>query len=94
MEKDLEILEKILRDQNYATEYISMILQHLVKELGQSSLERFTPNFIYSALAFELGRAKSKEIAEYFEEFKSKGSYRTSLQKAIEDSPSFSKYTK
>ena len=41
-----------------------MILQHLVKELGQSSLERFTPNFIYSALAFELGRNKSKEIAD------------------------------
>lgn len=94
MEKDLEILEKILRDQNYTTDFIVMILQHLVKELGQSSLERFTPNFIYSTLAFELGRAKAKEIAEYFEEFKTKGSYRTLLQKTLEDSPTFSKYTK
>lgn len=94
MEKDLEILEKILRDQNYTTDFIVMILQHLVKELGQASLDSFTPNFIYSALAFELGRSKSKEIAEYFEEFKDKGSYRTSLQKALEDSPSFSKFVK
>jgi hypothetical protein len=46
MEKDLDILETILRDQNYATEYIAMILQHLVKELGQSSLERFTFSYL------------------------------------------------
>jgi hypothetical protein len=92
LEKDLEILEKILRDMNYSPTYISIMLNHLVKKLQESSLEYMTPQFVYVTLAFEEGRHKAKEISEYFEEMKEKGSYRTSLQKTIDNSPTFSKF--
>jgi len=88
----LEILEKILRDMNYSTTYISIMLNHLVEKLEESSLEYMTPQFVYVTLAFEEGRHKAKEISEYFEEMKEKGSYRTSLQKTIDNSPTFSKF--
>jgi hypothetical protein len=92
LEKDLEILEKILRDMNYSPTYISIMLNHLVEKLQGSSLEYMTPQFVYVTLAFEEGRHKAKEISEYFEEMKEKGSYRTNLQKAIHNSPTFSKF--
>ena len=92
LEKDLEILEKILRDMNYSPTYISIMLNHLVEKLEESSLEYMTPQFVYVTLAFEEGRHKAKEISEYFEEMKDTGSYRTNLQKAINNSPTFSKF--
>jgi hypothetical protein len=92
LEKDLKILEKILMDMNYSPTYISIMLNHLVEKLQESSLEYMTPQFVYVTLAFEEGRHKAKEISEYFEEMKEKGSYRTSLQKAINNSPTFSKF--
>ena len=93
LEKDLKILEKILMDMNYSPTYISIMLNHLVEKLQESSLEYMTPQFVYVTLAFEEGRHKAKEISEYFEEMKEKGSYRTSLQKTIDNSPTFSKFT-
>jgi hypothetical protein len=92
LEKDLEILEKILKDMNYSTTYISIMLNHLVEKLEESSLEYMTPQFVYVTLAFEEGRHKAKEISEYFEEMKDTGSYRTNLQKTINNSPTFSKF--
>jgi hypothetical protein len=92
LEKDLEILEKILKDMNYSPTYISIMLNHLVEKLEESSLEYMTPQFVYVTLAFEEGRHKAKEISEYFEEMKDTGSYRTNLQKAINNSPTFSKF--
>lgn len=92
LEKDLEILEKILMDMNYSPTYISIMLNHLVEKLEESSLEYMTPQFVYVTLAFEEGRHKAKEISEYFEEMKDTGSYRTNLQKAINNSPTFSKF--
>ena len=78
---------------NYSPTYISILLNHLVEKLGQSSLENMTPQFIYATLAFEEGRHKSKEISEYFQDMKEKGFYKTNLQKAIDNSPTFSKYS-
>ena len=92
LEKDLEILEKILMDMNYSPTYISIILNHLVEKLGDSSLENMTPQFIYATLVFEEGRHKAKEISEYFQEMKEIGSYKTNLQKTINNSPTFSKF--
>jgi hypothetical protein len=92
LEKDLNILEKILRDMNYSTSYISVLLNHLVKQLEKSSLSHFTPQFIYSVLTFEEGRHTAKQISEYFEDFKKYGSYKTSLEKTIDNSPTFSKF--
>ena len=92
LETDLEILEKILRDMNYSPTYISIMLSHLVEKLEDLSLENMTPQFIYVTLAFEEGRHKSREISEYFQEMKETGSYKTNLQKAIDNSPTFSKF--
>ncbi len=77
---------------NYSPTYISIMLNHLVEKLEESSLEYMTPQFVYVTLAFEEGRHKAKEISEYFEEMKDTGSYRTNLQKAINNSPTFSKF--
>jgi hypothetical protein len=92
LEKDLEILEKILKEMNYSPTYISIMLNHLVEKLQDSSLKEMTPQFVYVTLAFEEGRHKAKEISEYFEEMKDTGSYRTNLQKAINNSRAFSKF--
>jgi hypothetical protein len=92
LETDLEILEKILRDMNYSPTYISIMLSHLVEKLEDLSLENMTPQFIYVTLAFEEGRHKAREISEYFQEMKETGSYKTNLQKAIDNSPTFSKF--
>lgn len=92
LENDLEILEKILKEMNYSPTYISIMLNHLVEKLQDSSLEEMTPQFVYVTLAFEEGRHKAKEISEYFEEMKDTGSYRTNLQKSINNSPTFSKF--
>ena len=92
LETDLEILEKILRDMNYSPTYISIMLSHLVEKLEDLSLENMTGQFIYVTLAFEEGRHKAREISEYFQEMKETGSYKTNLQKAIDNSPTFSKF--
>ena len=92
LETDLEILEKILRDMNYSPTYISIMLSHLVEKLEDLSLENMTPQFIYVTLAFEEGRHKAREISEYFQDMKETGSYKTNLQKAIDNSPTFSKF--
>lgn len=87
MEKDLEMLREILTELKYTPTYIQVILDHLLKELSMSSLDEITPHFIYSVLAFEEGRAKAKEIAEYFEDYKKTGTFRTHLQKMLDKSP-------
>ena len=92
LEKDLEILEKILNGMNFSPTYISIILNYLVEKLEESSLENMTPQFIYATLLFEEGRHKAREISEYFQEMKEKGSYRTILQKTIDNSPTFNKF--
>ena len=92
LEKDLEILEKILNGMNYSPTYISIILNYLVEKLEESSLENMTPQFIYATLLFEEGRHKSREISEYFQEMKETGSYKTILQKTMDSSPTFSKF--
>jgi hypothetical protein len=92
LEKDLVMLEKILMDMKYSPSYISMLLSHLVKQLENSSLTHFTPQFIYSSLSFEEGRHKARQISEYFEDLKKHGSYKTSLQKTIDNSPTFNKF--
>jgi len=92
LEKDLEMLETILKDMKYSPSYITMLLNHMVKQLDNSSLTYFTPQFIYSVLSFEEGRHKARQISEYFEDLKEKGFYKNTLQKTIDNSPTFSKF--
>ena len=92
LEKDLDILDKILKELNYTSSYRETILSKLVKNLQEYGLDHFTRNFLYVALAYDEGKEKASEIADYWEEVKDKGSYKTKLQKTLEKSPIFSKY--
>jgi hypothetical protein len=86
-EKDLVILEKILKELGYSTNYIVFILEYLVQRFSESRLSEVTPQFIYVSLVPEEGRSKARDIADYFEEFKEKGSFRTKIQRYLDSSP-------
>ena len=92
LETDLEILDNILKDLNYTPSYRETLLSKLVKNLQEYGLNNFTRNFIYVSLSYDEGKQKASEIADYWEESKRKGTYKTKLQRALEKSPSFSKY--
>lgn len=87
MNEDLEIIRKILSELGYTPTYIQVLLDHIMKELSMSSVDSITPHFIYSVLAFEEGRPRAKEIAEYFEDFKKTGKFETKLQSLLRNSP-------
>jgi hypothetical protein len=46
------------------------------------------------ALAHDEGKSFASEVADYWEEMKQTGSYKTNLQKTLEKSPTFSKFVK
>jgi hypothetical protein len=86
MEKDLEIIKKILKDLEFADGFISVLIKHLTDQLEDSKFNRFTPNFLYTHSAFEIGRNNARELAEYFEEYLNTGSYETRMQKFLNNS--------
>lgn len=94
LEKDLDILDKILRDLNYTTTYREILLSGLVNKLEDYGMKNMTRNFIYVTLSPEEGRNTASDVADYWEEMKQTGSYKTKLQKTLEKSPTFSKYVK
>lgn len=87
LEKDLEILEKILTDSGYSKNYVSVILTHLVNKLSEYNFKEFTPNFLYTILSPEIGKKTSRDVSDYFEQYRSKGSYTTKLQDYLNKSP-------
>lgn len=94
LEKDLVILDKILRDMNYTPNYREILLSGLVNKLEDYGLENLSRNFIYVSLSYDEGKQKATEIADYWEQVKNTGSYKTQLQQTLEKSPNFSKYLK
>lgn len=83
MNEDLEILRKILHREGYTPSFADII----INKVRESGRENLTAPAIYTLLLYDLGRKNSKDIAEYFEEYKEKGNYRTNLQKMIDRSP-------
>ena len=94
LEKDLDILDKILRDLNITPTYREILLSGLVKKLEDYNMDRLSRNFIYVALAHDEGKSFASEVSDYWEEMKQTGSYKTNLQKTLEKSPTFSKFVK
>jgi len=94
LEQDLNILDKIFKDLNFTTTYREILLSSLVNNLERSGMKNITRNFIYVSLSPEEGKKTATEIADYWEEMKQTGSYKTNLQKTLENSPTFSKYLK
>jgi hypothetical protein len=87
MEKDLEILREILKEKHFVNNYIDMLIRHIVKNFETTSLSDITPNFLYSILAFEIGRKNAKDVAEYFEDYKKSGVYKPKIQRFLDNSP-------
>lgn len=87
MDKDLDILEKILTELGYSKNFISIILTHLVNKLVEYKFKEFTPNFLYTILSPEIGKKTSRDVSDYFEQYRSKGSYNTKLQDYLNKSP-------
>ena len=69
-----------------------MKITDLINKLEDYKLNDLTRNFIYVSLAYDEGKSKASEIADYWEEMKQTGSYKTTLQKSLEKSPTFSKF--
>ena len=86
------MLDKILKDMNYTPQYREILLSGLINKLEDYKLNDLTRNFIYVSLAYDEGKSKASEIADYWEEMKQTGSYKTTLQKSLEKSPTFSKF--
>lgn len=87
MEQDLEIIRRILEELGFADRFILIVIDHLVKQLENSKLDRFTPNFLYTHSIFEIGRNNAKDLAEYFDDYLKTGNYKTKLQQFLDKSP-------
>jgi len=84
MEEEIQMVRSILEKKKFRREYIDILLNFLISNFENSSLVHITPNMIYNSFAYELGRHEAREIANYFEEFKQTGSYKTELEKLMD----------
>lgn len=87
MEKDLEILKKILIGQHIADNMVEVLMNFIVKKLEESGKSHITPQFLYVNLAFELGRKNATEIADEFENYLKTGEYKSKFQRFLDSSP-------
>lgn len=91
LEKDLELLNKILTDLKYTTHYREALINQLLKSLEDYKLPNLTRNFLYVSLVPEEGKERASEIADYWQQAKNTGFYKTNLEKALQSS-AFAKY--
>ena len=68
MEKDFEVLKRILKEMNFAEGFIDMLLSFVKKQMLSYNFEKLTPNFLYTILMYEIGRNNAREVSEYFED--------------------------
>jgi hypothetical protein len=87
MEKDFEILRKILKEMNFAEGFIDMLIKFVNKQLSIYNFDRLTPNFLYTVLMYEIGRNNARDVSEYFEDYLKKGSFKTKLKDMLDKSP-------
>jgi hypothetical protein len=87
MEQDLEILKKILSELGFVDTYVEILIRKIVNDFNDSTLTEITPQFLYTVLAFELGRKNARDVSEYFEDFKKSGIYKTKIQRFLDRSP-------
>jgi hypothetical protein len=87
MEKDIEIIKNILKELHFVDDYINVLIGHIKTNFDKTSLSEITPNFLYTVLAFEIGRNNAKNVAENFEDYKKTGEYKTKMQRFLDKSP-------
>lgn len=66
MERDLQIIKKILQHLHHSEDSIDMLMTHIIKRFNESKLDEITPNFLYYALIFDEGKDKSLDISERY----------------------------
>lgn len=84
MVKALEILKKILETYGYSEQYQEILVNHILQNMKEKKLDQITPNVLYSSLIFEVGRKRSQEISELFDEYLKTGNFKTPLEKYLE----------
>lgn len=87
MEQDLEIVKKIFKGHHFADNYVDILINHIISELEKSGKGKITPNFLYTILAFEIGRNTARDVSEDFEDYKKTGEYKSKLQRHLDRSP-------
>jgi hypothetical protein len=87
MEQDLEALKKIFKGHHFADNYVDILTNHVISELEKSGKSQITPNFLYTILAFEIGRNTARDVSEDFEDYKKTGEYKSKLQRHLDRSP-------
>jgi hypothetical protein len=87
MEKDFEVLRKILKEMNFAEGFIDILLKFVIKQLSIYNFDKITPNFLYTVLMYEIGRNNARDVSEYFEDYLKKGSFKTKLKDMLDKSP-------
>lgn len=87
MEQDFAILKKIFKGHHFAENYVDILMRHVSSELEKYEKTQITPQFIYTILAYEVGKNTAREISEDFEEYKKTGEYKSKLQRLLDRSP-------
>ena len=87
IEKDLKVVADILLKLGFSSNYIPVLLNHLTNKLKEYGKEEFTPTFLYTILLPEIGRRNSRELSDYFDQYKSTGSFKTHLEDLLSKSP-------
>lgn len=87
MEQDLTILKKIFKGHHFVENYVDILINHVNSELEKYEKTQITPQFLYTILAYEVGKNTAREISEDFEEYKKTGEYKSKLQRFLDRSP-------
>jgi len=87
MEQDLEILKKVLKGNNFTDNYVDVLMNHIMNEMEKLGKTHITPNFLYTVLAFEIGRNNARDVSEDFEDSVKTGEYKSKLQRYLDRSP-------
>jgi hypothetical protein len=87
MEQDLEIVKKIFKGHHFADNYVNILINHVISEMEKSGKSKITPHFLYTILAFEIGRNTARDVSEDFEDYKKTGEYKSKLQRHLDRSP-------
>jgi hypothetical protein len=87
MEEKYEVLGKIFDELGISPVYADIFLNKVKNEFENSKLSEITPNFLYTILAFDMGRNAAKSVAEYFEDYQKSGEYMRKVKRIIKDKP-------
>lgn len=87
MEKDFDILRKILKEMSFADGFVDILMNFIKKQMISYNFEKLTPRFLYTILMYEIGRNNARDVSDYFEDYLKTGSFKTKLKDLLDKSP-------